>query len=106
MYIHGRDRQFRPIFIFDMFVFQTMKVKEPQLFELHKIKTACVFLMEYVKKNLFIPGRVESWVEIIDFNKLSLKDLPASQVGEIAQIFQNNYPYTLKKAWVVNVTSF
>jgi hypothetical protein len=45
------------------------------------VNSAVVFLMEYVKKNMLLPGQIDYWVEINDFNKLSLKELPAREVG-------------------------
>ena len=32
--------------------------------------------MEYTKKNMFLPGQIEQLVEIVNFNKLSLKEIP------------------------------
>ncbi len=62
--------------------------------------------MEYVKKNMLLPGQIEYWVDICNFSKLSLKDLPAKEVGALINVLQNNYMYVLGKAWIVNCTAF
>jgi hypothetical protein len=42
--------------------------------------TATLFTMEYVKANMFLPGMIENWVVINNFNKLSITDLPRKEM--------------------------
>ena len=38
--------------------------------------TATVFMMEYIRTNLFLPGQVENWVLVLDLDNLSLTSIP------------------------------
>ncbi len=37
---------------------------------------ACIFMMEYVRANLFLPGQVENWNLLIDLDNLGLMGIP------------------------------
>jgi hypothetical protein len=37
---------------------------------------ATVFMMEYIRGHLFIPGQVENWVQIIDLDQMSFINVP------------------------------
>ena len=36
----------------------------------------CVFMMQYVRNNLFLPGQVENWVIMIDMANMSMMNAP------------------------------
>lgn len=63
-------------------------------------------MMEYVKKNLLLPGHVENWNIIHNVNNLSIGDLPRKEMTVIMQSVQNNFMYVLNKAWAVNCSRF
>lgn len=33
-------------------------------------------MLEYIKKNFLIPGKVENWIILMDLDKLSLNEIP------------------------------
>jgi hypothetical protein len=68
--------------------------------------TATLFTMEYVKQNMFLPGMIENWVVINNFNKLSITDLPRKEMQSMIGMLQNNYMYVMAKTWCLNVTTF
>lgn len=37
---------------------------------------ACTFMLEYIKKNLLLPGQVENWIILMDLDKLGLNEIP------------------------------
>ena len=37
---------------------------------------AVAFILEYIKKNFFLPGQVENWIIIMDLENLGVKDIP------------------------------
>ena len=106
MYIHGRDRKFRPCFVVDAVVFQTQKLISPELFTLEVLTTAVVFLMEFVQKNMLLPGQVDYWVDIFELSKLSIKDLPTKEIGSLIHVLQTTYMYVLARVWMLNATAF
>ena len=63
-------------------------------------------MMEYVKRNLLLPGHVEQWNIIHNLNGLSIGDLPRKELSGVLEVVSNNYMYVLNKAWAVNCTRF
>ena len=50
---------------------------------------ACVFMMEYIRANLFLPGQVENWIQIIDLDNLSLMNVPYKALKAFLDTLQN-----------------
>lgn len=105
IYSHGRDKKFRPTIILDSSVFEALRKQKPELFNVDTICTACQFLMQYIKKHMFLPGRIEHWVVINNLNKLSFGKLPKNEMKKAFDMLQNNYMYVLGKTWGVNCTA-
>ncbi len=61
--------------------------------------------MQYLKKNMFLPGQIENWVVINNLNKLSLGQLPKNEMKKVIHMLQNNYMYVLGKLWNINCTT-
>jgi hypothetical protein len=70
--VHGRDKKFRPCIIIDASVIAHFKQSQPDLFDMDALATATIFIMEYVKKHMFLPGQIEQWVVITNLSKLSI----------------------------------
>jgi len=70
------------------------------------ILKAVVFICEYVRNHMLLPGQVENWVVINNLNKLSIRQLPAAQMKTIISVTSNNYAYKLGKGFILNCTSF
>jgi hypothetical protein len=87
-------------------VYQSLKSTQPDLIHIDNISRALIFQMEYVKKNMFLPGQVEQWNIINNVNNLKVKDLPRKELKSIIDTIQYNYNYVLYKAWGVNCTTF
>ena len=51
MYVHGRDRNFRPLIVIRPRIVTEIGITDP-----NDGIMACVFMMEYVRANLFLPG--------------------------------------------------
>mmetsp|Transcript_19427 Transcript_19427/g.18536 ORF Transcript_19427/g.18536 Transcript_19427/m.18536 type:complete len:110 (+) Transcript_19427:466-795(+) len=105
LYSLGRDKKFRPCIIIDSSIFEQWKKKKPELFNVDAICTACQFIMQYIKAHMFVRGRVECWVVINNFSKLSLGQLPKNEMKKAIHMLQNNYMYVLGKNWTVNCTT-
>lgn len=57
---------------------------------------ATVFMMEYIRANLFTPGQVENWIQIIDLDSLSLLNVP----------FKVTIPYSYKFVAIESVPRY
>lgn len=103
-YVHGRDKYFRPCLVLDSSVVENIRGTE--LFDGEVIAQAGVFILEYVRQNMFLHGQVENWVVINNVSKLSLNKLPRKEMQNIMWLLQNNFRQTLGHAWAVNATAF
>jgi len=39
--------------------------------------------MEYILKNIHLPGQIENWILICDVAKLGITEIPAKLVGKV-----------------------
>lgn len=67
----------------------------------HITRAMCVFL-ETVKKNMFIDGKVENWIFVIDTKNKGIFDLPLKALGVIIDIMQVNFGGHLEKLYILN----
>ena len=51
---------------------------------------------------MFLPGQIENWVYIIDFNNAGLTDLPLTSFKKIIQYLTNHYKSRLFRLYCVN----
>ena len=66
MYVHGRDQYYRPCIVFHPHVLEAAKVANPRDFDVETVCLAGGFVLEYVKNNMLVPGKVENWVVIVN----------------------------------------
>lgn len=102
-YIHGRDRMFRPIIIINprqLRMFKDYKMEQSIMFE--QTIRACSFIMEYVLKNIHLPGQVENWLVICDVNKLGISEIPVKLVGKVIGCLSDNYRCKSRRMFIVN----
>lgn len=72
MYIYGRDLKYRPIIVLNPGVLERLKPSLEQLLN------AVTFILEYLKRNMLLPGQIENWVIVCDIAKLSISKIPKS----------------------------
>lgn len=69
LYWHGRDRSCRPILVWRL-------SQTPSLgLELERGKSTVLWILEFAIRHLMVPGRVESWVFIVDLRGCSFSTL-------------------------------
>lgn len=84
-YIHGRDRNYRPLNIFDPRIIIGKKAdRDEVLMIVH-------FVFQYLINNMFIPGKVENWVGLMDLSNLSMSKLPTKWLNAFIKSCQANY---------------
>lgn len=105
IYIHGLDNQFRPNIFIRPEIY--LKLRENKLDEMNYDTNdwlfASIFVLEFCIKFLLIPGQVESWNIIVDFNNISLISVPC-ELKEILSIIQKIYKLRLNKIYMMNLT--
>lgn len=61
IYIHGRDKEFRPCFIFDSPKIAHWAKVDPSVVSKESFEAGFVFLWNYLKSTMFLPGTVNNW---------------------------------------------
>ena len=87
--IGGRDKNLRPYVIVTVTIAQKDKVSffdknidDPYNFHLQTIKDAegqvsnLLYILEYMRKYMMVPGKVENTVVLVDLKGLSIYDVP------------------------------
>ena len=82
MYIHGRDRCFRPLIILNPPALLPFKEYGTDVIGEEIIKSS-IFIIEYVLNNLCLPGQIENYIVICDVNKLGVTEIPKATLGKI-----------------------
>ena len=73
IYGHGRDTNYRPIFIINARVFN----ENLQVYSVEDWINSLVYFIEYMIENMCIPGQVENWNIILDVKDFSMIFVPA-----------------------------
>ena len=74
-YIGGRDKFYRPTVIMDGGVMAQMAKDDKTMMEA-ALEEMWFYLYNYIRKVLFLPGMVDTWVFLCDLNGLSFSKLP------------------------------
>ena len=99
IYIHGRDCRFRPIINISAKVFD----KHKEVYSLKEIEIATIYLLEYIKDFLLIPGQVENWTIVMDLKDVYITSVP-NELQKIITLLQINYPCRLFMLYIINIS--
>ena len=88
--MHGRDCCYRPLLVWNARLVKEM-VSERDEQNVDDMIEGVVYVLNYVIKNMFIPGQVESWVSIMDASKLGLNSFPRKRLKPCIGTLQNNF---------------
>lgn len=101
LYVHGRDCHFRPIIVCQ----PSICIKYLKFFEEKDIIDASIFLFQFIVNNMFIPGQIENWVMIINFEGSSVFNIP-DIVKKIIKTLSENFLSRLYKCYVYGMSLF
>ena len=102
MYIHGRDRWFRPLIVLNPTALLSFKSYDQDAIGNEIIKWS-IFIIEYIMDHLFLPGQIENYVIICDVNKLGVTEIPKSILGKkIIDWLSKGYRYRSKRMHILN----
>ena len=90
----GRDRNFRPVLVFNV-----------KLIDFNDVETgvhAACYVHEEVIKTMFLPGQVENWVIIYDIGGLGVTEMPMGAIKTVTNKMSANYGGRLFKMFSVN----
>ena len=99
MYTCGRDRRFRPVIVLNGAKLMERNLQPPQMLRL------AYYVLEYISNRLFVPGKVETWVIIMDLANVPLNQMPISTLKLMMKSLKRHYCCTLYRMFVVNASS-
>ena len=102
MYVHGRDKYFWPLIVFNPAALWHLNIDQETLFQ--DVIKACILVTEYVIKNCLLPGIIENWVAIMNVDKLSVWDLDRKLLKKLLNCLMDNYRCRSWRTYVVNST--
>ena len=99
LYVYGRDHQFRPILICQPHVIQ----KNEKDYTADEVIRASAFLFQYIVNNMLIPGQIENWIMILNFEGTSPLSLPDT-VKQLIKTLSENFLARLYKCFVFGMS--
>ena len=98
-YCFGRDHEFRPNLIVQPYIYQD-KLRNHSGEDLLR---ACIFLCEYVKNNLLIPGQIENWNMIVNLKGTNILTVP-DPIKKVITCLSDNFLAKLYKTYIFNLS--
>mmetsp|Transcript_18874 Transcript_18874/g.18864 ORF Transcript_18874/g.18864 Transcript_18874/m.18864 type:complete len:306 (-) Transcript_18874:34-951(-) len=94
VYIHGRDIYYRPLIV--------LKLSKLAEYTYQEYITCAYFLLEFVIDSMLLPGQIENWVMLLDFE--GFNEVNQNHVRKLVTELYTHYQCRLAKAYVVNPT--
>lgn len=99
MYIHGRDKYFRPCVVLNATKLDVKKYSVEEYIE------ATIFLMQFAIENVLVNGKAENWLNIIEMGKMGMRELPFKSIVRMSQVLQHVYKCRLFQSYFINPPS-
>jgi predicted CopG family antitoxin len=99
LYVYGRDHQFRPILVCQPYIIQ----KSEKDYNADEVIKASAFLFQYIVNNMLIPGQIENWIMILNFEGTSPLNIPDS-VKQLIKTLSENFLSRLYKCYVFGMS--
>ncbi len=61
-----------------------------------------IFVTEYLKANMLLPGQIENTIFIMDMAEFSVNQLPKKEVAAVVKMLQDHYPGSMAKFYVLS----
>ena len=103
-YLYGRDKYYRPIMIQDCGIIATLCASEPDICNSDNMMMLHEFYTQYCKQVLFLPGQVETWMQIVQMNNMGMFAIPSSFYVPLLKYMGTNVKYLLGKTFFVNTS--
>ena len=96
LYVHGRDKYYRPLVFFNPGVFSSINCS------VENWNKFGVFFMEFLVNECLLPSKVENWNIIVDLGSLQMTNIPY-QLKDIFSAFKGIYRCRLYKLYLLNM---
>mmetsp|Transcript_63923 Transcript_63923/g.73322 ORF Transcript_63923/g.73322 Transcript_63923/m.73322 type:complete len:431 (+) Transcript_63923:134-1426(+) len=102
VYLGGRDHLYRPIIVINVEKVNK-RVHQDKKHMPDNICRASFWIMEYIIHHMYLPGKIENWVVVIDFEHVRGFSIPTGFLKRFSTMLQDNYRGVLHKMYMVNV---
>ena len=97
IYIHGRDKNFRPIVFLN-----ALKLTQKKWLQDHHLVNLIVLLYSYMDEFMLVEGRIENFILIIDCNDISLFNAPYAMIKSVLADVQGLFKCKVKQIFCLN----
>jgi len=104
LYIGGRDKEYRPLIIFDAKRIVEIGKSDSSIVSTDAITNGFMFLWNYIKHVIWLPGHVNHWITIVELGNLSMLQLPREQVMAFGDVCAANMMYVLFRSFYLNAS--
>lgn len=101
MYMYGRDHHFRPIIVLELS--RGVEFLNKEGISKDEIKICVNFFLDYIINYILIPGQIENWIIISDFNDIGLGDVG---VGKSILSVLNSHRGRVFRHYMLNIGGF
>merc|ERR1719265_3090341 len=63
-----------------------------------------VFCMEYLRRYMFVPGKIENIVVLVDLKNLGIADVPIKALKSIYSVLSHHYIVRVYRFYIVNMS--
>lgn len=99
IYVYGRDHYFRPIIVINVEIY----LKKKDLYSYDNWSKSIIYLLEYIKDKLLIPGQIEQWVTIMNMSNCSFLTIP-EELKTFTKLMQENYRCRLSMLFIIGLS--
>ena len=72
--------------------------------ELEDFALVATFIFDWMIKNMLVPGRIETWIIILDLEDVSLTDVPMDKLKYFMNAVMRNFPTRMHRLVCVNTS--
>jgi len=102
LYFTGRDNALRPILVIRAERLPAAWHKDGT--GVTRLIKMLVFCMEYLRRYMFIPGKVENLVVLCDLKNLGITDVPLKALKNIYSVLSHHYIVRVFRFYIVNMS--
>jgi len=102
LYFTGRDFALRPILVIRAERLPNEWHKDGS--GVTRLIRMLVFCMEYLRRYMFVPGRIENIVVLIDLKNLGISQVPIAALKSIYSVLSHHYIVRVFKFYIVNMS--
>mmetsp|Transcript_19495 Transcript_19495/g.22687 ORF Transcript_19495/g.22687 Transcript_19495/m.22687 type:complete len:242 (+) Transcript_19495:420-1145(+) len=98
LYIHGRDKNFRPLIVLNTRVFADLQPEDEDTM------ASTHFVLQYMETYMTLEEKIENWVPIIDLDGMGFKDIPINRLLKFMEHNKLVYKCRSYKNFILNAT--